>query len=157
MLLRARGRSGRRLACVINFRAALQSSRRSREQAKGSGGWGLTPLVQTAVAESDSGPRLSPSVAQLAPGTQGPALAHLEGEASCSLSLVRAGEAAERDACRQPQPILGGKKAQPERWHPAFLLFQPPLCRRPCCLQALGAATEKGTCFDRCVADFLPD
>lgn len=46
MLLRASGRS-RRLACVINFWAALQSSRSSKEFVKGRRGWGLTLRVQS--------------------------------------------------------------------------------------------------------------
>ena len=70
---------------------------------------GLILLVQMATAELDSGLRLSQTAAQLylAPGTQG--VAHMKGEASWTMTPIRAGKAAEWDVCWQHQPVLGKK------------------------------------------------
>lgn len=151
MLPRARGRSGGRLACIINSGCPAkqqEEQRSSKGQSRmGSGSAGSTNDNSRVTVRPETQPNCCST--HLAPGTRGQDIAHLEGEASWSIAPVRAWKAAEWDACWQ--------KAQPERWHPAFLLFQPPLCHQPCCLQVLGAETEKGTYFDRCVADFRHD
>lgn len=144
MLPRAKGRSAGRLACLINFWAALQSHKRSKEKRKS---W-MGPDSAGTNGSSGVGirPKTEPNCCSTPP--------HRWHQRSCPSGGRRQKQQSEMPVAAPACP-RGKKTARVVA--PAFLLFQPPLCHRPGCLQVLGAATEKGTCFDRCVADFLHD